>query len=203
VKEELLAALTAPQRRVPTALLYDELGSMLFEAITLLPEEYRQATDGVEIAPVTCSYGESAYRRTSVITEDIGTAPLWADFRELALRHGIRTCWSYPILSPSRRLLGTFAVHRARQRPPSTAESILKARRDANGNTTDWWSLRPAEYAWLKGLDAFEQIAGQGVGPAVMQRGIVDHLGDNDQKARVVDRNNRHGGDLLKVRSVS
>jgi L-histidine N-alpha-methyltransferase len=38
VKDELRAALTGTPRRVPTALLYDELGSMLFEAITLLPE---------------------------------------------------------------------------------------------------------------------------------------------------------------------
>jgi len=38
VKDELRKALTGTPRRVPTALLYDELGSMLFEAITLLPE---------------------------------------------------------------------------------------------------------------------------------------------------------------------
>jgi len=42
-----------------------------------------------------------------------------------------------------------------------TAESILKARQDALGNLRDWWSLRPAEYVWLRDLDAYEQIAGQ------------------------------------------
>jgi L-histidine N-alpha-methyltransferase len=38
VNDELKRGLTSTPRRVPTALLYDELGSMLFEAITLLPE---------------------------------------------------------------------------------------------------------------------------------------------------------------------
>lgn len=42
-----------------------------------------------------------------------------------------------------------------------TAESILKARQDAGGSLAEWWSLRPAEYDWLKDLDPFEQIAGQ------------------------------------------
>ena len=34
----LREGLSAPQKRLPSALLYDELGSVLFEAITLLPE---------------------------------------------------------------------------------------------------------------------------------------------------------------------
>jgi len=48
------------------------------------------------------------------------------------------------------------------QRDPfATAESILKARQQANADLNVWWSLRPAEYLWLKDLDPFEQIAGQ------------------------------------------
>jgi len=45
--------------------------------------------------------------------------------------------------------------------PLCAAESILRSRREANGNPDEWWSLRPAEYTWLKDLDPFEQIAGQ------------------------------------------
>lgn len=38
MNELLRAGLTAPQKSLPSSLLYDELGSALFEAITLLPE---------------------------------------------------------------------------------------------------------------------------------------------------------------------
>jgi C4-dicarboxylate-specific signal transduction histidine kinase len=42
---------------------------------------------------------------------DIATDPLWADFRDLALGHGLRACWSTPILSSEGRVLGTFAIY--------------------------------------------------------------------------------------------
>ena len=38
MRDELRSGLLAPQKSLPTALLYDALGSVLFEAITLLPE---------------------------------------------------------------------------------------------------------------------------------------------------------------------
>lgn len=38
LREEAIAGLSASQARLPTRLLYDELGSHLFDAITLLPE---------------------------------------------------------------------------------------------------------------------------------------------------------------------
>ncbi len=45
MSELLRAGLLAPQKMVPAALLYDELGSALFEAITLLPEYQVARTD--------------------------------------------------------------------------------------------------------------------------------------------------------------
>ena len=128
--EALTALIDELEELVPgmicSIMLTDEPGKRLWHvAAPRLPEEYRQATDGLEIAPMACSYGDSAYRRTSVITEDIATDPLWANFRELAVRHGIRTCWSYPVLSPSGRLLGTLSIHHGRLCRPSAAEATL------------------------------------------------------------------------------
>jgi dimethylhistidine N-methyltransferase len=45
MRELIRAGLTARQKRLPSALLYDELGSALFEAITLLPEYEVARTD--------------------------------------------------------------------------------------------------------------------------------------------------------------
>ncbi len=76
-----------------------------------LPEEYVRAIDGVAIGESVGSCGTAAYRRAQVFVEDIATDPLWSDYRDLALRHGLRACWSTPICDSRSRVLGTFAVY--------------------------------------------------------------------------------------------
>src|SRR6185369_5604250 len=51
--------------------------------------------------------------------------PLWADFRELALSHELRACWSTPILSGSGRVLGTFAMYYREPRDPTPKDLEL------------------------------------------------------------------------------
>ena len=61
-----------------------------------------------------------------MIVEDIETDPLWADYRDLALPHGLRTCWSTPILHSNGTVLGTFAVYyRERRQPPPFHLSLV------------------------------------------------------------------------------
>ena len=76
-----------------------------------LPEAYTQAIDGQPIGPAAGSCGTAAFRREVVITEDIATDPLWAKYRDLALRHGLRACWSTPIFDDKDRVIGTFAIY--------------------------------------------------------------------------------------------
>jgi len=70
---------------------------------------------GIAIGPGEASCGTAAHRREPVFVADIASDPLWADHRELAERHGLRACWSTPILSrrwPDRAAaLGTLAVY--------------------------------------------------------------------------------------------
>ncbi len=42
---------------------------------------------------------------------DIASDPLWKDFKDLALRFGLRACWSTPILSSKGGVVGTFALY--------------------------------------------------------------------------------------------
>ena len=49
---------------------------------------------------------------------DIANDPLWTDFAELALSHGLQACWSQPIVSSSGAVLGTFAMYHGRPRQP-------------------------------------------------------------------------------------
>jgi len=56
-----------------------------------------------------------------VIVSDIATDPLWADFRDLALTHGLRACWSARY-SPQQEGAGTFATYHREPRSPSSQD---------------------------------------------------------------------------------
>ena len=84
-----------------------------------LPETYRQAIDGVQIGPTVGSCGTAAHGRQPVVVADIATDALWNDYREVALAHGLRACWSFPILAGDGRCLGTFAMYYGRARRPT------------------------------------------------------------------------------------
>jgi len=76
-----------------------------------LPEEYNRAADGIDIAAGVGSCGTAAATKELVIVDDIATDTRWSEFRELALKHGLRACWSQPIFGPANRVLGTFAMY--------------------------------------------------------------------------------------------
>ncbi len=87
-----------------------------------LPESYNQAADGIVIGPNAGSCGSAVYRCEPVIVADIEHDPLWDGCRELPLRHGLRACWSTPICSMERKVLGTFALYAQTPRSPSSFE---------------------------------------------------------------------------------
>jgi PAS domain S-box-containing protein len=90
-----------------------------------LPTAYNQAIDGAPIGPSAGSCGAAAFRGELVVVSDIATNPLWAEFRHLALPHGLRACWSSPICSTGGAVLGTFAMYYREPRSPSSAELAL------------------------------------------------------------------------------
>jgi PAS domain S-box-containing protein len=57
-----------------------------------------------------------------VIVSDIATDPLWDPFRDLALTHSLRACWSTPIFSSEGKVIGTFAMYYRKPRSPSPRE---------------------------------------------------------------------------------
>jgi two-component system sensor histidine kinase/response regulator len=90
-----------------------------------LPAAYIEAIDGVQIGDNVGSCGTAAHRGSQVIVADIASDRLWSDFATLALTYGLRACWSTPIYSTNRRLLGTFAVYYRSKRLPSPHELRL------------------------------------------------------------------------------
>jgi GAF domain-containing protein len=107
-------------------LLLDQDGKHLRHgAAPSLPDAYCQAIDGAEIGPCVGSCGTAAYTTEPVFVSDIANEPLWADFRELADAHGLRACWSIPILTGNRKVLGTFAMYHREPREPTLRDLAL------------------------------------------------------------------------------
>lgn len=76
-----------------------------------LPNAYNQAIDGISIGPAASSCGAAAYAGQQVISSDIARDPLWANYNELALSHGLAACYSIPVYSNNQDLLGVLAVY--------------------------------------------------------------------------------------------
>jgi GAF domain-containing protein len=81
-----------------------------------LPRAYREAVDGSQIGPTAGSCGTAAFLGHPIYVSDIANDPLWENYRDLALPHGLRACWSTPIRNEQGRLLGTFAIYNVRPR---------------------------------------------------------------------------------------
>ena len=76
-----------------------------------LPKEYCDAVHGLENGPNIGSCGTSTYTGKRVLVENIETDPKWADIKHVALPHGLRCCWSEPIISSSGKVLGAFGMY--------------------------------------------------------------------------------------------
>ncbi len=93
-----------------------------------LPDDYNAAIEGMRIGQGEGSCGTAAATGDAVFVADIATDPLWADFRELALSHGLYACWSVPIKAGDGSVLGTFANYYRESREPSELDrEIIEA----------------------------------------------------------------------------
>jgi len=108
---------------IGSVLLLDAAGKHLGRGIgPSLPETYTEAIDGEPIGPSAGSCGVAAFTGEQVIVDDIAADPRWADYRELALSHGLRACWSTPIRSGTGQVRGTFALYYREPRAPQARE---------------------------------------------------------------------------------
>ncbi|GAA4828049.1 ATP-binding protein [Saccharopolyspora rosea] len=130
----LAALATGMERHLPgthcSILLFDPEESRLHHcAAPTLSASYTAEIDGMAIGPVAGSCGTAAYTRRPVFVSDILADERWAAFRAVGVRHGLRACWSYPVISPSSSdVLGTFAVYHRRPHRPGAEERLVVER---------------------------------------------------------------------------
>jgi PAS domain S-box-containing protein len=90
-----------------------------------LPDALNRELLDFPIGPAAASCGTAVYRRIPVIVHDILDDPLWARYRYVVERYGLRASWSTPIFSRDGRVLGTFALYYPEPRSPTDQETAL------------------------------------------------------------------------------
>ena len=104
-------------------LLLDADGRQLqIGAYNQLPEEYIDTIEGLEIGPNVGSCGTACFTKKRVIVTDIAEDARWEGLRHLALKYGLRACWSEPVINAEGNVLGTFAMYYDHPRQPTKDE---------------------------------------------------------------------------------
>jgi diguanylate cyclase (GGDEF)-like protein len=101
-------------------LLVDDGQRLRIGAAPSLPDFYNQAIDGATIGAGLGSCGNTAFTGKRTIVENIAEHPFWRPYLPLAEQAGLGACWSEPILSSGKKVLGSFAIY---QRQPAVPDS--------------------------------------------------------------------------------
>jgi len=84
-----------------------------------LPPEYLEKMNNLLISENTGSCGTAALLKKRVIVDDIQNDLLWEQYKEIALRFNLFSCWSIPLFDDNAQVLGTFAVYYDKCRAPN------------------------------------------------------------------------------------
>ena len=95
-----------------------------------LPTEICAAIDGqVSTAPYWGPCAMAIDQTTQVIVPDIAADSRWrSEWCDLTLAHGLRSCWTTPILSRAGHAVGTFAIYQQEAGEPTHAQQELTER---------------------------------------------------------------------------
>jgi transcriptional regulator with GAF, ATPase, and Fis domain len=116
---------------IASVLLADQDGHLLWPVSgPRMPSALASKLSPLAIGPNIGSADAAALRRELVIVSDIATDPLFSgtravEYRDIALRHGLRAVWSQPLLSRTQEVVGAFAMYCAEPRAPTEGELEL------------------------------------------------------------------------------
>lgn len=129
-------------------LALDGDGRIWHEAAPNLPKTYTSALDGRPLAEAPQAFGEAVNRRRPVVVPDLlasdGCHPRE---RELALSHGLRACWSIPILVADTVVSGLLVLYSPDPCEPTPEEWQL----------IEYW-IDLACFCWQHGADRQMQV---------------------------------------------
>lgn len=102
-----------------------------YGAAPSLPEAFVQVIARMPILEGAGACGTAAFRKETVVVEDVRLDPLMADYRSLLEAHRLLACWSAPVIASDGVVLATFATYRRSpgQPQPGDMESMALATR--------------------------------------------------------------------------
>ncbi len=113
----------APGEGMVCIMLANADGSVLeFGAGPSLPPGFRERLEAVSILARHGSCGTAAVLEQPDMVADVSRHPAWGCVRDQAEQAGIRSCWSMPVFSSDRRVLGTLSVFHRSGDVPTAAE---------------------------------------------------------------------------------
>jgi PAS domain S-box-containing protein len=101
-------------------LLLDRRGTRVWHgAAPTLPKAYTAALDGVRVSEMHAPFVQAA-QGAQVVAFDLAADTRWdSAYRDLALEHGLRACWSIPVRSSTGNVVGIFEVYLRQAGDPS------------------------------------------------------------------------------------
>ena len=90
-----------------------------------LPESFSSYMESLKIGPQSGSCGTAAFLGKEIIVSNIQSNILWEDYRETTINDSLKACWSFPIISSAKHVLGTIAVYSKVARQPSEKEKNI------------------------------------------------------------------------------
>ena len=112
-----------------SVLLLDEDGkTMQHLSAPSLQAGFIKKINGLETGPEAGSCGTAIFLRKTIIVSDIKQDPLWENYKHIALKYKLAACWSFPIVTSSNKVLGSFAGYYREKIAPSEEQLELFGR---------------------------------------------------------------------------
>lgn len=125
LRELLLVYLTGLEEMFPQmqcSILKIKNGHLYDGVAPSLPQAYMAAIENKQIGENAGSCGTAAALKQQVIVSDISTDPKWVKYREFTLSHGLRACWSNPVISTEGEVMATLAMYYRKPKTPTEDE---------------------------------------------------------------------------------
>ena len=183
--------------------------SLSIAAAPSLPEELISDIERLNVRPEDGTCGQAVTLRKTVVSEDIPSDPDNIAYREIALKHGLKSCWSVPVLNRQGEPLAVITSFYRTHHTPSetklqriesmcqlvrlaierhrTSEALRRSKekfKSAAAATNDavWdWDILNGSLWWNEGFSKLFGFAGDGSGPTIQGWAERIHPEDRDR----------------------
>lgn len=87
-----------------------------------LPETYIAAIENLPIGENVGSCGTAAFLKKKIIVSDIEADGRWADYKQVALKHDLRACWSHPVINSEGTVMAILGMYYNTPKKPNEGE---------------------------------------------------------------------------------